>query len=252
MHGQEHHRYSLSQLWQHHLGDSPVQWSMAGGLASQSLGLHFGSWTDSSASLVAGRPAGGKKQHACRIVPLRPMDQETPSLAVAHLINLIFELDMECNEGIADRINLSTYKPLEHEKEKASNSYLMSLVAIIMGAPLPLINLMATLLFFLSNRKASPYVRWHCTQALLSQLTVFIVNSVGFAWTIRIAFYGISLTNQYIAYIITAIAFNLFEFILTIIAATRVRRGQHMEWWFWGALTHQLSGSALPMKNSKP
>ena len=36
------------------------------------------------------------------------------------------------------------YEPLEHEFEKASNSYLMSLMAIIVGLPLPIINLIAT------------------------------------------------------------------------------------------------------------
>ena len=33
------------------------------------------------------------------------------------------------------------YQPLDHELEAASNSYLMSLVAIIVGVPLPIINL---------------------------------------------------------------------------------------------------------------
>ena len=34
------------------------------------------------------------------------------------------------------------YKPTDHEAEKASNSYLMSLVALIAGLPLPIINLL--------------------------------------------------------------------------------------------------------------
>ena len=41
------------------------------------------------------------------------------------------------------------YKPTEHETEKASNSYLMSLVAVVAGLPLPIINLLATFFFFL-------------------------------------------------------------------------------------------------------
>ena len=36
------------------------------------------------------------------------------------------------------------YEPTEHEAEKASNSYLMSLIALIVGLPLPIINLIAT------------------------------------------------------------------------------------------------------------
>ena len=45
------------------------------------------------------------------------------------------------------------YQPEEHEAEKASNSYLMSLIAIIAGLPLPIVNLIATLVFFIGNRK---------------------------------------------------------------------------------------------------
>ena len=43
------------------------------------------------------------------------------------------------------------YEPGEHESEKASNSYLMSLIALIAGLPLPIINLIATLIFYLGN-----------------------------------------------------------------------------------------------------
>ncbi len=72
------------------------------------------------------------------------------------------------------------YMPGEHETEKASSSYLMSLLAIVVGLPLPIINLIATIIFYLGNRKGTYYVRWHCTQALLSQLSVLIMNSVAF------------------------------------------------------------------------
>ncbi|MDP1993761.1 MAG: hypothetical protein Q8K40_00805, partial [Ignavibacteria bacterium] len=56
-----------------------------------------------------------------------------------------------------------TYKPDEYEAEKASNSYLMSMVALIAGLPLPIINLIATVIFYVGNRKGSYFVRWHCT-----------------------------------------------------------------------------------------
>ena len=36
------------------------------------------------------------------------------------------------------------YKPAEHELEAASNSYLMSLLAVMAGLPFPIINLLAT------------------------------------------------------------------------------------------------------------
>lgn len=135
------------------------------------------------------------------------------------------------------------YTPPEHEAEKASNSYLMSLIAFIAGLPLPIVNLIATLIFYLGNRKSAYFVRWHCTQALLSQLTVLPANSVGFWWTISIIFYSVPISSAYIAYMFTIVLFNVAEFIATIYTAIQVRKGQHIQWWFYGPLTNLICRS---------
>jgi uncharacterized Tic20 family protein len=136
--------------------------------------------------------------------------------------------------------SLSGYNPNEMEREKASNGYLMSLLAVMVGLPFPVINLLASVVFFLSNRKSTYFVRWHCTQTLLSQLTLLGVNAIGFSWTMSIIFGDNMLSNKYIAYMMTIFLFNLSEFIVTIAAAIKTRKGQHVEWWFWGALTNVL------------
>jgi uncharacterized Tic20 family protein len=130
------------------------------------------------------------------------------------------------------------YVPGEHEAEKASNSYLMSMVALIAGLHLPIVNLVATLIFYLSNRKATYFVRWHCTQALLSQLSMLFVNSTGFWWTIRIIFTDEKVSNRYFAYILVALIFDIIEFIATIYAAIETRKGKHVSWIIFGPLTN--------------
>lgn len=132
------------------------------------------------------------------------------------------------------------YLPGEHEAEKASSSYLMSLVALVAGIPLPIINLLATFIFYMGNRKGTYFVRWHCTQALLSQFSMLFINSTGFWWTVSILFGAETMTNEYIAFVITAAAFNLTEFIATIYTAIQTRKGRHVEWWFYGSLTNLL------------
>jgi hypothetical protein len=132
------------------------------------------------------------------------------------------------------------YVPGEHEAEKASNSYLMSLIAVIVGLPLPIINLLATLIFYLSNRKGTYFVRWHCTQALLSQASLLFINSYGFWWTVSIIFTSKEISSEYIAYLMAAFIFNLVEFIVTIYTAIQTRKGIHVEWWFYGGLTNML------------
>lgn len=132
------------------------------------------------------------------------------------------------------------YVPGEHEAEKASNSYLMSMVALIAALPLPVINLIATVFFYLANKKGTYFVRWHCTQALFSQLSLFPLNSFGFWWTVSIVFSNERISNNYIAYILTLIIVNLAEFIAIIYTAIKTRKGIHIEWWFYGILTQTI------------
>jgi uncharacterized Tic20 family protein len=133
-----------------------------------------------------------------------------------------------------------TYKPSEHESEKASNSYLMSLVALIAGLPLPIINLLATFFFYLANRKGTYYVRWHCTQALFSQLALLGINSASFWWTVSILFTDEKVSNQYFAYIFTVIVFNLLEIFSTVYAAVQTRKGKHIQFLFFGNITNLI------------
>lgn len=135
------------------------------------------------------------------------------------------------------------YEPGEHEAEKASNSYLMSLIAVIAGLPLPIVNLIATFIFYFGNRKGTYFVRWHCTQALLSQFSMLFINSFGFWWTVSIIFSSEPITSNFIAYIIAAFIFNLTEFIATIYTAIQTRKGIHIEWYFYGNLTNLICKS---------
>jgi len=140
------------------------------------------------------------------------------------------------------------YEPNEYETEKASNSYLMSVVALIAGLPMPVFNLIATLGFWAANRKSPYFVRWHCNQALLSQVSLLIMNGAGFWWTMNIIFGSATITNNYLAYIATILLYNLAEFIATVYSASKTRKGIHVQWWFYGTLTNLITGK----KDKKP
>jgi uncharacterized membrane protein len=144
---------------------------------------------------------------------------------------------MDPFERPVERPSGFSYQPGEHEAEKASNSYLMSLVAVIAGLPLPIINLLATFFFYVGNRNGTYFVRWHCMQALLSQFSLLFMNSFGFWWTVSILFTEREITTSYIAYVFTVILFNLTELIATIYTAIETRKGRHVSWWFYGELT---------------
>ena len=135
---------------------------------------------------------------------------------------------------------LFAYKPNEMETEKASNGYLMSMIGVMVGMPLPILNLLALLIFFFSNRKCSYFIRWHNMQTLISQCSLLLCNSVLFVWTIEILFYDKLANNTYFGYLFTVLLFHIVEFSMTISAAVRTRKGMHVQWWFSGALTQLL------------
>ncbi len=125
----------------------------------------------------------------------------------------------------------------EHEYEAASYSYLMSLGVVLVGLPFPLINLVATFFFYFANRKKPYFVRWHCTQALISQIPLFVTNCILFWWTVNILLGTIPFSSLYFAYLFTVILFNVLEYIVTISSAIKVRRGEKVTWYLFGDLT---------------
>ena len=98
----------------------------------------------------------------------------------------------------------------------------------------------STLIFYFGNRNATYFVRWHCTQALLAQLSVLFINSYGFWWTIKIIFTAAIISDEYIAYMLTVLIFNLTEFLFTIYTAINVRNKKHVEWWLIGSVTNLI------------
>lgn len=134
------------------------------------------------------------------------------------------------------------FQNLEHdaEYEKASNAYLMSLAVFMSGIPLPIINLIATCIFYFSVRKKSAFLRWHSMQALSSQFALFIMNSIGFTFTLNIIFGDMLITNWYIAYMICVVICNSLEIVSTIFVALKLRKKQHVKFWIFGDIANYL------------
>lgn len=114
----------------------------------------------------------------------------------------------------------------DSQREAASNSYLMSLVAVGLGMPMPIVNLFATLIFYFQNRKEAVFVRYHCMQALLSQVILSVVNAVHFGWLMSIFFGNQQFEANYIGFMVATVCLNLAEFISNINGAMKARKGQ--------------------------
>lgn len=144
------------------------------------------------------------------------------------------------------------YRASIDERETAANSYLMSLVVVFVGLPLPILNLVATIAFALVTRKSTYFVRWHSTQALVSQLFLFFMNTYGFWWTVSIIFTDVVVTSNYIAYLFTIIIVNIIEFFATIYAAVEARKGKQPRLFGFAEFTDLLIPQPQPIIHKEP
>ncbi|MEI5984755.1 MULTISPECIES: DUF4870 domain-containing protein [Sphingobacterium] len=144
---------------------------------------------------------------------------------------------MEHQEGI---ITFTPQQVSEDEREYASNSYLMSLFALFAGLPLPIFNLLATIIFVVGKKRSTKFVRWHGMQALISQIFIFFFNTVGFWWTISVILHKTEITNYYIAYIFLIVIINIIEIVSTIYTSIQTRKGIHVRWFLFSDITDNI------------
>ena len=126
------------------------------------------------------------------------------------------------------------------EYEQAANSYLMSVVAIIAGLPLPIINLIASVGYYMAHRKSSYFVRWHCIQAVLAQAIMIPFNSIAFGWTLAIFLERKEVTLAYGTYMFLIVFFNVFEFFAVIYTSLKVKKGIDVRWPVIAGITDSL------------
>ena len=131
------------------------------------------------------------------------------------------------------------------EKERAANAYLMSLVGLMAGLPLPIINLIATAGYFLKFRKSTAFVRFHAFQAMISQVLVVIANSITLSMVIDILWGSGQVSQGFFAWLAVAIFINVFEIIGNIAGAIYAGKGRVYSMFFFGTLAMIIYGKHL-------
>lgn len=126
----------------------------------------------------------------------------------------------------------------DDEISKASSAYLMSLVAVVIGLPMPIINLIATgTFYFMSRRSKSHFVRWNCLQAFVSQIPLFIMNNILFWWTVRLVLGYTLLSDAYISYFVVVNLYNVIDLVATIRSACATYKGRTFRWFLYSSVT---------------
>jgi len=125
------------------------------------------------------------------------------------------------------------------EKEDAMGAYLMMFASIGAGLPLPIINLIASVIYYFVNSKKSRYIKFHCHQSLFSQLPTSLMNAGLMFWLFQIFIYdNWEYNNNFVGYAVMVGVFNLAYFVLSIVGAVKARKGQVYYFLFFGRLAY--------------
>lgn len=137
------------------------------------------------------------------------------------------------------------------EREDAMGGYLMMFAALAAGLPLPIINLIAAVVYFYINKSKSRFIKFHSFQSLISQIPTTLMNAGLVFWSIRLFFYNSVKFDEvffvgseyeiYWGYLIMVFIANLLYTIFSLIAAFKARKGQFYYFLFFGKAAYHYA-----------
>jgi len=126
-------------------------------------------------------------------------------------------------------------------REDAMGAYFMMFATTAMGLPLPILNLVASIIYYYVNRDKGKFVQFHTLQSLYSQIPVTLLNSGLVAWTIVNFAKDLDFTSFYWGYLVMTAAADLVYFIFSLVGAVKARKGIFYYFIFFGKLAyHQV------------
>ncbi len=123
------------------------------------------------------------------------------------------------------------------EKEDAMGAYFMMFATWGIGLPLPVLNLIAAMIYFFINKKNSRYVAFHSLQSLLSQIPVTLINLGLLVWLITILLTDLHFPSSFFVYLVFMILINILYIVYSIAALVRARKGLFYYMPFFGRVS---------------
>ncbi len=114
----------------------------------------------------------------------------------------------------------------EREKDDAMGAYLMMFASLAIGLPIPVLNLVASIIYFFVNRKTSPFVAFHAFQALLTHIPVVLLNAGVVAWLITNLVTHAPSWPGFFWYLFFSVLINLAYIIWSIVALVHASKGR--------------------------
>jgi len=126
------------------------------------------------------------------------------------------------------------------ERDDAMGAYFMMFATTALGLPLPIINLIASIVYYYVNKAKGRFVQFHILQSLYSQIPVTALTTGVFIWTLRNFFGGYGFNNYYWGYLIMTGFVSLIYFIFSIVAAVKSNKGRFYYFVFFGKLAYHI------------
>jgi uncharacterized Tic20 family protein len=126
----------------------------------------------------------------------------------------------------------------EREKEDAMGAYLMMFAAWGAGFPLPMVGLIASVIYFYLNKKSSPFTAFHSYQGLLTHIPISLLNAAAVIWGIVLVLGKYSGHFRiYAMFCVFAGIWNALYMVYSIIACIKARKGRFYYFWVFGRLS---------------
>jgi uncharacterized membrane protein len=143
------------------------------------------------------------------------------------------------------------------EKEDAMGAYFMMFATHAIGLPLPLISLVAAIIYLYLNKKTSRFVHFHSLQALYAHIPIALLNAGLIAWLIVILVHDAVFTREFKGYLIMTGTANIVYVIFNLIAAFKARKGLFYYFIFFGRLAYHrayiiVDEQPKPLVNKPP
>jgi uncharacterized membrane protein len=120
------------------------------------------------------------------------------------------------------------------EREDAMGAYFMMFATAALGLPLPILNLVAAIIYYFLNKSKGRFVQFHTLQSLYSQIPVTLLNLGLVAWIITNLVKEYTFTEVFWGYVVMVAVANLVYLIFSIIGAVRARKGFFYYFLFFG------------------
>jgi len=126
----------------------------------------------------------------------------------------------------------------EREKEDAMGGYLMMFASVAAGLPLPIINLIAAIIYYVVNSSKSRFIHFHSLQSLITQIPVSLLNA-------SLVFVAISnykdiksliVEDSFWWFFSSVIFINLIYLVFSIVAAVKARGGKVYKFALFGMI----------------